>query len=425
MPNSKSIIIRRGAIALIAALAAAAIGYGTGHTTKRIPDPTAKRWDNSRSTEATEHPNAVGKISASDRAKHLEKLKLRLIQRWRASPESNKDFELMDETHRQLSTLSARELADFYHSLTSQFSLDSSLQQTVLREWALKDGPASVTQSKPDRWSPDAIHAFQTWGYQDPQKALAWLRETELPLFLKDQKFTIRINFLIDLAKTDFGQVVEELSHLDAKERAAIVRNLGGAIESHPEFLEKIRELTKNDSDPASLLAMERVRISQQAKTGPAAALEYIAGLNLSPADKAELELDLFRQDFDHPEKSFGDWLARNPDIEAVPDSLWPMMDIRYTMPSGGNDPLAGFAFPWSLARCLLRTRHAPRRLSEQIRQGRDLCRRYFRPRETAGRHAHAADDVDRDPGRQRARLAGSPAGSGSQGPRQITGRFR
>jgi hypothetical protein len=332
MPDSKSIILRRGAIALIAALAAAAIGYGTGHTTKRIPDPAAKRWDNSRSTEATEHPNAVGKISASDRAKHLEKLKLRLIQRWRASPESNKDFELMDETHRQLSTLSARELADFYHSLTSQFSLDSSLQQTVLREWALKDGPASVTQSKPDRWSPDAIHAFQTWGYQDPQKALAWLRETELPLFLKDQKFTIRINFLIDLAKTDFGQVVEELSHLDAKERAAIVRNLGGAIENHPEFLEKIRELTKNDSDPASLLALERVRISQQAKNGPAAALEYIAGLNLPPADKAELELDLFRQDFGHPEKSFGDWLARNPNIEAVPDSLWPMMDIRYTI---------------------------------------------------------------------------------------------
>jgi hypothetical protein len=210
--------------------------------------------------------------------------------------------------------------------------LDSSLQQTVLREWALKDGPAAVTQSKPDRWSPDAIRAFQTWGYRDPQKALAWLREAELPPFLKDQKLTIRLNILPELAKTDFGQVVEELSHLDAKERAAIVRNLGGAIESHPELLENIRELTKNDSDPASLLALERVLISQQAKNGPAAAFEYIAGLNLPPADKAELELDLFRQDFDHPGKSFGDWLARNPDIETVPDSLWPMMDIRYTL---------------------------------------------------------------------------------------------
>jgi hypothetical protein len=332
MPSDRSIFVRRGAIALIAALAAAAIGYGTGSTTKRIPDPATKHWDNSRSPEALDHQNSAGKISTTDHAKHLEKLKQRLILRWRASPESNKDFELMDETHRQLSSLSAGELAAFYHSLTSQFSLDSSLQQTVLREWALKDGPAAVTQSKPDRWSPDAIRAFQTWGYRDPQKALAWLREAELPPFLKDQKLTIRLNILPELAKTDFGQVVEELSHLDAKERAAIVRNLGGAIESHPELLENIRELTKNDSDPASLLALERVLISQQAKNGPAAAFEYIAGLNLPPADKAELELDLFRQDFDHPGKSFGDWLARNPDIETVPDSLWPMMDIRYTL---------------------------------------------------------------------------------------------
>ncbi len=332
MPSSKSIILRRAAIALTAALAAAPIGYGTGHTPKSIPDPSTNHWDDSRSPEALDHQNAAGKISATDRATHLKKLKQRMILQWRASPESNKDFELMGETHRQLSTLSAGELADFYHSLTSQFALDSSLQQTVLREWALQDGPAAVTQSKPDRWSPDAIRAFQTWGNRDPQQALDWLRETELPPFLKDQKLTIRLNFLPELAKTDFGQVVEELSHLDAKERAAILRNLGGAIESHPEFLEEIRKLAKNDSDPASVLALERVLISQQARNGPSAALEYIAGLDLAPADKAELELDLFRQDFDHPGKSFGDWLARNPNMEAVPDSLWPMMDIRYTM---------------------------------------------------------------------------------------------
>ena len=332
MPSNRSIVIRRGAIALIAALAAAAIGYGTGSTTKRTPDPVTNHWDDSRSPEALDHQNATGKILAIDRATHLKKLKQRLIQQWRSSPESHKDFELMDNTHRQLSTLSAGELADFYHSLNSQFALDFSLKQTVLKEWALKDGPAAVTQSKPDRWSPDAIRAFETWGYRDPQKALAWLRETELPPFLKDQKWKIRLNFLPELAKSDFGQVLEELSHLDAKERAAILRNLGSAIENHPELQEKLRELENNSSDPASSLALERALVSQMAKTDPAAALGHIAGLNLSPADKADLELDLIRADYAHPEKSFGDWLARNPNIEAVPDSLWPMMDIRYTM---------------------------------------------------------------------------------------------
>jgi hypothetical protein len=333
MPSSRSIIIRRGTIALMAAFAAGVIGYGTGHSTKRLPNSTTNDSVNSRSTEAVDHQDPAGKASALDRAAHLAKLKQRLIREWRASPEPLKDFELMDKAHRQLSSLSARELADFYHSLVSQFMPDIRLRQTVLKEWALKDGPAAVTESELDRWShSNTITAFETWGYQDPQKALAWLREAELPPFLKDQKLTIRLNFLPELAQTDFRQVLEELSHLDAKERAAIVRNLGSAIEKHPEFLEEIRELTKSDSDPASLLALERVLISQQAKNGPAAALEYIAGLNLPPADKAELELDLFRQDFDQPEKSFGDWLARNPDIESVPDSFWPMMDIRYTL---------------------------------------------------------------------------------------------
>jgi hypothetical protein len=224
-------------------------------------------------------------------------------------------------------------LGHFYDSLVSQFLPDIRLRQTVLKEWALKDGPAAVTQSESARGTPyNAISAFKTWGSSDPRKALAWLRDTELPAVLKDQDKTIRHSFLIDLAQTDFGQVVEELSYLDAAERNRVLRTLGSAIDGHPELQDKIRNLAKTTTDPATSRVLEEALVSQLAKTDPVAALEHIAGLNLSPADKAGMELDVIRADYDQPAKSFGEWLARNPNIETVPEGLWPMMDIRYTM---------------------------------------------------------------------------------------------
>lgn len=333
MPGNRATFAKRGAIALVAALSAAAIGYGSGHSSKRTLDPATGHWDGSRAPESLEPPDAAGTQSASDRATRLATLKQRLIQQWRSSPEPLKDLELQDETHRQLATLSARELADFYHSLDSQFMPDLRLRQTVLKEWALKDGPAAVTQSESAPGTPyNAISAFDTWGYRDPHKALAWLRETDLPPMLKDQVQTIRLNFLLDLAQSDFAQVSEELTHLDAKERLSILRTLGGAIENRPDLQERIRELAKNDADPASALSLERALISQQAKSDPDAALKHIAELNLSAADKADLEAGLVGASYDNPEKSFGDWMARNPDIQAVPESLLPMMDARYAL---------------------------------------------------------------------------------------------
>jgi HAMP domain-containing protein len=118
MTSSKSINTRRVAMALSAALAAAAIGFGTGHTSRRIANPAAGHSDVSRPSEALDHHvPAPGKTPENDRVTQLEKVKQRLIQQWRASPDPLHDFELMDNAHRQLSALSAGETRTFLRLL--------------------------------------------------------------------------------------------------------------------------------------------------------------------------------------------------------------------------------------------------------------------------------------------------------------------
>lgn len=296
-------------------------GEGGMEVVRRLLREDPSQWDRVRQLEA------------------WEQVREELIRMWQTSPSIN-DWELRRETHRLLSKLTADELATLYQELDWGTLGVMWLRQASLTEWALKDGPAAVTQSvKKGEMSNNACSAFATWAFKDPDAALVWLRDVELPPPLADSKDQILLNFLINFAKVNFERVREEFAYMSPKSRTSMLSSLTGYGPSDPDFAAKVSELSKQYTDPQSALIVERSFVTKMAEADAVAALDRISKTELPVSDIAELYLAVLDgQARKQPAEAFGAWLARNPATESLPEKLVPVMDQSFWSDEGRRE---------------------------------------------------------------------------------------
>lgn len=337
-----STIRNRLGILLVAALLASAAGYSTGRVVRWSPSAEIARVaqaDSLHEETASEPGSPSAASSPAERAAYVARMRDKLIRMWRTSP-SIRDWELRRETHRLLAKLTADELAELYQAQDWGTLGEMWLRQAYLTEWAIKDGPAAVTRSvKKGEADNNACSAFATWAFHDPDAALVWLRDVQLPPPLANSKDSIRLHFLSAFAQVDFQRVSEEFAYMSPKGRTMMLSSLTRQGASDPEFAAKVSELSKQYMDPKGALVVERSLLSNMAQSDPAAANDRIAKMDLPEADTAELYLAVLRgQSSNQPAKAFAGWLARNPSVENLPGNLVPVMDQSFWSDEGRKE---------------------------------------------------------------------------------------
>lgn len=281
--------------------------------------------------------------SPEARARRVAAVKQQLKDLWRSSPSYTMNWDLDRETHRLLATLEPEELGDFFKEIPPSGTLPAHafLRLEVLKAWAVKDGPAAiegcVVGSRIDFFS--RAQAIGAWGEADPEAALAWLRREDLPESVAKDRTMMRVNLMMDLARSDFDRAVKELSGIgDSEERSSLLTSL-------------IREAAGQGRDASELLAMARESvpegklsraeeelITSTAYKDPEAALAKLAATeNIDDAERGRLDLlVLDAQSSKMPGKAFDDWLARNPGLDAVPEAAWSTFSLSIRRDADG-----------------------------------------------------------------------------------------
>lgn len=247
-----------------------------------------------------------------------DEIRKRLVGMYENHPEPGYDWRLRSEAHLLLSELSAEELGDWYVNGIFFGSRADDLRASILRVWALKDGPAAVMggwrrSSETGHFS--AQSAFRSWSEQDREKAYEWLESgtTGLPVGIRQWFIQNSIN---SYARSDFKTAAGYLQQLNPEQQQGIL--VDWAEEGVTNATLKSGMEGYLEANPEARMSLLRGQIRRM-KEDPEV-FEYIARLDLPPEDRFALDLSAtVAKASKDPVGAFQGWMERNADQQEVP----------------------------------------------------------------------------------------------------------
>ncbi|QJE94309.1 hypothetical protein [Luteolibacter luteus] len=292
--------------------------------------------------------------SPEARARRVAEVKQKLKDLWRASPSSGLNWDLDQETHRMLATLAPEELEAFFKELPNTgtgLPAHFMLRLEVLKAWAVKDGPAAIERcvsgGRMDFFCRSL--AIGAWGEADAEAALAWLKRDDLPESVVKHRQMMLSNLVSNLSRSDFDRAAKELSMLSEGDRDSMISRLVSEGFEQGAVIDGLLEMARRGVPEGKVSEADEEILSTEARRDPEAAVARLAALeNIDAGERARLDLVILNSETDKG-KAFQDWLARNPDLESIPEAAWSTLSIAITSDAGkvaewlGKMPEGGF----------------------------------------------------------------------------------
>jgi len=282
--------------------------------------------------DATTSPSGKSRPSSRENEPvSTDKTHQRLWKAWRESPNPSYDPEASSEICRLISTMSSPQIAAFLKSLPpgSESGAEWMLRWTILRCWVLQDGPAALAYmgSEPGaagrRDSMETNGIVMAWATADPDAALAWINDENLPPELKKRASNIRRNSLMTLMDTEPDRAMEELTRMTPGDISKQLKLWAGTHGKDPEIRKKLLEYATSKGDPADLGEIRSTLVTVIAEKDPAAARAIIDTPGLDAAERAALELaETVGRSKKDPQASFDAWLEKNDVSNGIPEPI-------------------------------------------------------------------------------------------------------
>ncbi|MES2921227.1 MAG: hypothetical protein V4819_06765 [Verrucomicrobiota bacterium] len=270
----------------------------------------------SRSRDGKSAALTKSSVSSRDAAARLKAL-------WAASVNPAADFELFAKMEDLVDKMSSQEIAEFLGTVPpSQFFM----RMNIVCYWAQRDGPAALDflgTNSIDRMI--ETNAFGGWIAEDPDAALAWVRENRLPL---ERKVLLQ-NGLMALAETHPERAFQELAHVDASEGQVLLSYWVGLNPGEEVMRHRILAAAAATERPEDLAAVRKALVREWSTKDPAATAEFIASLELSGPETREIEAALVNaqagvgpETVMEPQAALESWLGRFADAVTIPEEI-------------------------------------------------------------------------------------------------------
>ncbi len=250
-----------------------------------------------------------------------DEIRKRLVGMYENHPEPGYDWRLRSEAHLLLSELSAEELGDWYVNGIFFGSRADDLRASILRAWALKDGPAAVMggwrrSSETGHFS--AQSAFSSWSEHEREKAYEWLENgnTELPPGIRQWFLQ---NSLDHYGRSDFQAAASYLRQLDSARQQGILIDWAEEGQTNAALRKGMEEYL--EANPEARMSMLRGQIGRM-KEDPEV-FGFIARLDLPAEDRFSLDLSAtVAKAVSDPVGAFRGWMERHADQQEVPAGI-------------------------------------------------------------------------------------------------------
>ena len=269
-----------------------------------------------RSREGKPAGLATSSFSGRDAAARLKAL-------WAASAEPSMDFELFTKMEDLLEKMSSQEIAEFLGTVPQSLFV---MRMNIVCYWAQRDGPAALgflgTHSL-DRMI--GTNAFGGWIAENPDSALAWLRDNKQSL---ERKVMLQ-NGLMALAETNPERAFQELAHTDPDEVRVLLSYWVGLNVGDEAMRKSALDAAAATGRPEDLVAVRNALVTEWSKKDPAAAAAFIASLELSSSETREIEAALVKAQAPvgpgtvmEPQVALDSWLERFADAGPIPKEI-------------------------------------------------------------------------------------------------------
>lgn len=328
----KTDITRHGRTITICVIVIILSGVG-GHL-KGMAD--AKQENRTRDTRplagTSTSPSAQSRPSTrKDESVSVDKMHQRLWKAWRESPNPSYDPEASSEICRLISTMSSPQIEAFLKSLPpgSEAGADWKLRWTILRCWVLQDGRAALAYmgSEPGALgksdSMETTAMVMAWATVDPDAALAWTNDENLPPEQKKRASNIRRNSLMSLMDTEPDRAMEELPRMTPGDVSKQLTLWAGTHGKDPEIRKKLLEYAASNSTPEELREIRSIIVGVLGEKDPDAARAIIDTPGLDSGERAALELaETVGRAKKNPQATFDAWLENNDVSNGIPEPI-------------------------------------------------------------------------------------------------------
>ncbi|GAA5120244.1 hypothetical protein JIN84_20635 [Luteolibacter yonseiensis] len=303
---------------------------GVGGHLKGLAD--AKEDNRTRDTRplasvATPSSEKARGPSEKDETVSVDKTYQRLWKAWKESPHPDYDPEASSEISRLVSNMSSSQIGEFLKSLAP--GAEWKLRRIILSCWVLQDGSAALAymgaepHAAGSRDSMETTSMVMQWATVDPDAALAWVNDENLPPELKKRASTIRLNSLMSLMDTEPDRAMQELPRMEPADVSKQLQLWAGIHGKDPEVRKRLLDYASSTGDSGDIKEVRTILVTVLGEMDPEAARAIIDTPGLDAAERAALELaETVGRAKKDPQATFDEWLRKSDVSNGIPEPI-------------------------------------------------------------------------------------------------------